>query len=223
MLISSGILQITGPKWRRKKFKLKTDLSVSTNKKLLKKEVTKTFSNMSEPQKCASVDHIKGAFHYALGDNMSTYQVLKSAGRFTAVMFGGVGAFSVGGPVGAAVGAIAAGTAFDSALTIADSAAADKFKPSGVFTVLSDTNDTDKWWSAATTLAGDGVTGYVAGTAASPNLTKVVGSNGKSTTIQNIRGIAYVREGWFSPATAYNTYQRIVTFSKTRFTKVPPF
>ena len=83
------------------------------------------------------VGHVKGAIHYALGDNDGGDQALKSSTRsigkteqkLHCILFsfklsnyircygGGVGGFFVGGPVGAVAGGIAGGTAMDGITT----------------------------------------------------------------------------------------------------------
>ena len=77
------------------------------------------------------VGHLKGAIHYATGDDSAGDKAMKAASRSAGVVAGGTAGFIVGGPVGAVVGGIAYGAAMDGIITGADSAVHEEWRPHG--------------------------------------------------------------------------------------------
>ncbi len=74
---------------------------------------------------------VKGAIHYAWGDEEGGDKAMKSSSRTVGVMGGGVGGFLVAGPVGAVAGGVAGGLAMDGVMTGVDSAIHNEYRPSG--------------------------------------------------------------------------------------------
>ena len=75
--------------------------------------------------------HVKGAIHYAVGDESGGEKAMKSASRTVGVIGGGAAGFVVGGPVGAVAGGIAGGAAADGIISGADSAIHKEWRPYG--------------------------------------------------------------------------------------------
>ena len=75
--------------------------------------------------------HVKGAIHYAVGDESGGDKAMKSASRTVGVIGGGAAGFVVGGPVGAVAGGIAGGAAADGIISGADSAIHKEWRPYG--------------------------------------------------------------------------------------------
>lgn len=77
------------------------------------------------------IGHVKGAIHYAAGDQEGGDAAMKAASRTAGVMGGGVAGFCVGGPAGAVGGGIAGGAAMDGITYGADKAISGKDRPTG--------------------------------------------------------------------------------------------
>lgn len=109
------------------------------------------------------VGHVKGGLHYARGNKNRGDAAMKAASHTSAAIVEGIGGFFAGGPVGAAFGGIAAGTAMDSFITISEYGVSRKYKPEGILRPLSDPKDPGKWVDGAMGMAMDGFIGKGAG------------------------------------------------------------
>ena len=69
-----------------------------------------------------AVGHIKGGIHYACNDREGGDNAMKAASRTVGVAVGGIGGFTVGGPIGAISGGIAGGALMDGIISGTDSA-----------------------------------------------------------------------------------------------------
>ena len=117
------------------------------------------------------VGHLKGAIHYACGDNEGGDAAMKSASRTTGVVAGGIVGIA-GGPAGMIAGGIAGGAAMDGITTGVESAIHGKYCPNGsiaAWTAVATENDPQKQIGGLVgglvTPVLDGVTGYATGSA----------------------------------------------------------
>ncbi|CAF0951837.1 unnamed protein product [Didymodactylos carnosus] len=106
------------------------------------------------------VGHLKGAVHYAVGDDDGGDKAMISATRTTAVMGGGAAGLIVGGPVGAVAGGIYAGVTVDSIHTIATE------KPQGYIAAADNIYNNPSAggiFDSGLMIVGDGLTGMAGG------------------------------------------------------------
>ena len=91
--------------------------------------------------------HAKGVYHYACGDKESGDAAMIAASRTTGVTAGAVGGFALGGPPGAAAGAVAAGTFMDSVTTMVDSTVHGEIRAHGHYAIAKEISDdpTNPW------------------------------------------------------------------------------
>ncbi|XP_066975328.1 uncharacterized protein [Macrobrachium rosenbergii] len=109
------------------------------------------------------VGHLKGGIHYACGDKNRGDVAMKASSHTSAAIAGGIGGFFVGGPVGATLGGMAAGSAMDSIITLSEFGVSRRFKPEGILKPLSDPKNPGKWVDAVAGVIVDGILGKGAG------------------------------------------------------------
>jgi hypothetical protein len=103
------------------------------------------------------VGHVKGPIHKLCGDSKSAKEEILAATRKTVVLVTGAGGFLVAGPVGAFVGGIVAGTAWD----VVAYDLTDVETKNGLAKIFFElTNDPNNVLSHALELSADGMTGY---------------------------------------------------------------
>ena len=118
------------------------------------------------------VGHIKGAIHYACGDEEGGDQAMKSASRTVGVVAGAVGGALVGGPAGAVASGLAGGAAMDGITTGVDSAVHGEYRPAG---------QVSAWTQAIKNKNPDSLIEGVVGIVATPAMDAVAGyATGKS-------------------------------------------
>ncbi|XP_068241205.1 uncharacterized protein [Palaemon carinicauda] len=109
------------------------------------------------------VGHLKGGIHYARGDRNRGDVAMKASSHTSAAIVGGIGGFFVGGPLGATLGGMAAGTAMDSIITLSEFGVSRRYKPEGILKPLSDPRNPGKWVDAVAGVIVDGILGKGAG------------------------------------------------------------
>lgn len=113
------------------------------------------------------VGHAKAMAHYVMGNQEEGNKAFKAATRNTGVIAGGSVGMAIGGPKLAVVGGIAGGVAVDNLATKMESAMANEYRPNGIY-YIKDRFDKKQLsaaeaFDAATSLAMDGLCGYMAG------------------------------------------------------------
>jgi hypothetical protein len=113
------------------------------------------------------IGHAKAMAHYVMGNQEEGHRALKAASRTTGVITGGTIGMVVGGPKLAVAGGIAGGVAVDNLATKMESAIANEYRPNGIF-YIKDRFDkkeltTGEAFDAVTSVAMDGLCGYMAG------------------------------------------------------------
>lgn len=111
------------------------------------------------------VGHIKGAVHYLQGDYEAGNKAMLAATRTTVVMGGGA-LGSLLGPGGSMVGGVAAGAAFDVAVTAIDSYIHEEYRPWGYCAAVQDVIDKPSLGTVAKLLVNvgaDAFTGHQGG------------------------------------------------------------
>lgn len=112
------------------------------------------------------VGHLKGAIHYACGDQEGCDRAMLSATRTSSVMGAGALGFLAGGPVGAVAAGVAGGAAFDTTKTVVDSVVHDEYRPSGYYAAIGNIVDNPNPGDIFDTCfipVGDGLAGYSGG------------------------------------------------------------
>ncbi|EFP10470.1 hypothetical protein CRE_22945 [Caenorhabditis remanei] len=127
------------------------------------------------------VGHMKGAVHYAMGDDKKGDRSMLSASRTTGVMAGGAAGFLVGGPVGAVTAGMASGTAFDVGHTVVTD------KPQGYIGAVGEFVENPSagtLFDAVAVPVGDAFTGYQGGKLAESAKSAVQSAKASSTMAQ---------------------------------------